>query len=495
MRRLGWNLSITAIAAVMCALAFPVSADADTITLVWDPSPDATVVGYMVYVEGPSGYSRSFDAGTSVVFPFTEAVAGQQYCFTVASYAAGSTVGPRSLQACGYSDMAPVFSGVADRSTVVGQAVSLQLDAGDPEGYPLTYTATGLPPGLTLQSSTGFISGTPTTVGTYNVTVTARDESLSTIRTFTWSIVAPDGTAPSVTITNPTSASSYSTTSSTITVAGSASDNVGVSQVTWVNNRGGSGTASGRTSWSISSIGLVGGSNVITVTARDAAGNQTSDTLTVNYSAPAGPLTLISIGGDRVAPQPAGTSIVFTASATGGSSPYQYKWWLYDGANWIQRSDWSTSNSWTWTPSAANSAYMVGVWIRNAGSTVDTAAAVGSMPFAITSGSTSTTAPSTSGPLKLTGISSSRGAPSSVGVSVQFTAQISGGTAPQQYKWWLFDGAKWYPMTGWSTSNTWSWAPPSANSFQVGVWVRSAGSSADAADSSEAVGAIAFPVY
>jgi hypothetical protein len=30
--------------------------------------------------------------------------------------------------------MAPVFAGVSDRSSAVGQAVSLQLDANDPEG-------------------------------------------------------------------------------------------------------------------------------------------------------------------------------------------------------------------------------------------------------------------------------------------------------------------------------------------------------------------------
>ena len=62
MLRFGWSSSITAIAAFVCALAFPVGADADTITLAWDRSPDSSVVGYMVYAEGPSGYSRSFDA-------------------------------------------------------------------------------------------------------------------------------------------------------------------------------------------------------------------------------------------------------------------------------------------------------------------------------------------------------------------------------------------------------------------------------------------------
>jgi hypothetical protein len=330
MLRCGWSASITAIAAFVCALSCPLGADADTINLVWDRSPDSSVVGYIVYADGPSGYSRSFDVGNNVAFSFNEAVAGQQYCFAVAAYAAGPRVGPRSSQVCGFSNMPPVLAAISNRSSGVGEPASLQLDGDDPEGQPLTYTATGLPPGLSLQSSTGFISGTPTTSGTYNVTITARDGVLSTVRTFTWSIVAPDGSAPSISITSPTSASTFSTTSGSITVRGSASDNNGVSQVTWVNNRGGSGTASGTTSWTVSSVGLSSGSNVITVTARDAAGNQASDTLTVSYSPPAGPLALTSLTADRTAPQTAGTAITFTATVTGGTAPQQFKWLVYD---------------------------------------------------------------------------------------------------------------------------------------------------------------------
>jgi hypothetical protein len=54
--------------------------------------------------------------------------------------------------------------------------------------------------------------------------------------------------------------------------------------VTWTNSRGGSGTATGTTSWSASGIALQSGSNVITVTARDAAGNSGTDMLAVTYS-------------------------------------------------------------------------------------------------------------------------------------------------------------------------------------------------------------------
>lgn len=98
--------------------------------------------------------------------------------------------------------------------------------------------------------------------------------------------VAPDTTPPAIAITAPTSAATYATTLAAIGIAGTASDATGVTQVAWVNNRGGGGTASGTAAWSVASIALQLGANVITVTARDAAGNTATDTLTVTYSLP-----------------------------------------------------------------------------------------------------------------------------------------------------------------------------------------------------------------
>jgi hypothetical protein len=69
-----------------------------------------------------------------------------------------------------------------------------------------------------------------------------------------------------------------------VPLSGTAADNVGVTQVTWVNDRGGSGVASGTSSWSVGSIALVTGTNTITVQARDAAGNVAKDVLTVTRS-------------------------------------------------------------------------------------------------------------------------------------------------------------------------------------------------------------------
>lgn len=92
-----------------------------------------------------------------------------------------------------------------------------------------------------------------------------------------------DTARPTVTINSPTSSSTYTAPGNTISLAGSASDNTGVTQVTWSNSLGGSGTASGTGSWSAGSITLQNGTNTITVTARDAAGNTGIDTLIVSY--------------------------------------------------------------------------------------------------------------------------------------------------------------------------------------------------------------------
>ena len=95
----------------------------------------------------------------------------------------------------------------------------------------------------------------------------------------------PDTIDPTVTIAQPTSAGTYITDQSTITLSGAASDNAGVISVTWTNSRGGSGTASGTTDWTIFAIPLnCGKNNVITVTAKDAANNAGSATLTVDMN-------------------------------------------------------------------------------------------------------------------------------------------------------------------------------------------------------------------
>jgi hypothetical protein len=92
------------------------------------------------------------------------------------------------------------------------------------------------------------------------------------------------GGIPTLTINSPTPLPDLTVTTPFISLAGTAADDVAVTSVTWVNNRGGSGTATGTTNWSVSNVALQPGVNVITVSANDAQGNAGGDTLTVTVN-------------------------------------------------------------------------------------------------------------------------------------------------------------------------------------------------------------------
>ena len=82
-----------------------------------------------------------------------------------------------------------------NQTGATGTAASVQIHASDSAaGQTLSYSAAGLPAGLSINSSTGLISGTPTAGGTSTVTVTVRDATgASGSTTFTWAVAAPAG--------------------------------------------------------------------------------------------------------------------------------------------------------------------------------------------------------------------------------------------------------------------------------------------------------------
>ena len=91
----------------------------------------------------------------------------------------------------------------------------------------------------------------------------------------------------------------------------------------------------------------------------------------------------VTLTADKTPPQVVGTTVTWTATATGGTAPLQYKWFVANGgAAAVVAQDWSASTTYAWTPTAAG-ASQVGVWVRSAGATADRPEAVRIMPMRI----------------------------------------------------------------------------------------------------------------
>lgn len=84
---------------------------------------------------------------------------------------------------------APTIVAPGNKSSQRGQAATLQLQASDLDGNALTFSAAGLPAGLTLNAANGLISGTvsATAALTNNVSVSVTDGTLSDTKNFVWS--------------------------------------------------------------------------------------------------------------------------------------------------------------------------------------------------------------------------------------------------------------------------------------------------------------------
>jgi hypothetical protein len=102
------------------------------------------------------------------------------------------------------TNRAPVWTDPGAQSHEEGEGVSIPLIASDPDGEDVDFSAAGLPPGLSIDSETGVVSGTLgyESAGEYSVTATATDGADPADQPFTWSVA--DAFPPSsVPVTSP----------------------------------------------------------------------------------------------------------------------------------------------------------------------------------------------------------------------------------------------------------------------------------------------------
>ncbi|HXC85406.1 MAG TPA: putative Ig domain-containing protein, partial [Trebonia sp.] len=145
----------------------------------------------------PAGLSINSSTGLISGTPTTAGTSSVTVTATDGTGASGSASFSWTISSSGTTNTVTVTN-PGSQSGTVGTAASLQVQASDSaSGQTLTYSASGLPAGLSINSSTGLISGTPTTAGTSSVTVTATDTTgASGSASFTWTI-SSSGTSSS----------------------------------------------------------------------------------------------------------------------------------------------------------------------------------------------------------------------------------------------------------------------------------------------------------
>jgi hypothetical protein len=196
------------------------------------------------------------------------------------------------------------------------------------------------------------------------------------------------------------------------------------------------------------------------------AGGDSSYSNTVSGTTAAG-IAVTSLTSNVSVPATVGTAMTWTASASGGPTPLQYKFWRYSAGAWTMVQDYSTSNTYTWT-SASGDVGLDGieVWVRGAGSTA-VLEVYRQAWFRV------------SVAIAVTSLSSNVSLPTTPGTATTWTATISRGVAPVQYQFWRRDAAgTWAMVRDWSTTATYNWTPGSSDVGQLAieVWARNSGS-------------------
>jgi hypothetical protein len=197
---------------------------------------------------------------------------------------------------------APVISSALTASATAGSAFSYQIAA---TNSPTGFNASGLPNGLGVNTTTGAITGTPTTTGVSAITISAGNGGGTGNATLTLTVNAAPGASPVITSAHTASATAGSAFNYQITAS-----NV----PTGFNATGlPAGLTVDTTTGAISGTPTTAGVSTVSISAGNASGSG-SATLTVTVNAAAGPSPVITSAGSASATAASAFSYQITAS-------------------------------------------------------------------------------------------------------------------------------------------------------------------------------------
>lgn len=314
--------------------------------------------------------------------------------------------------------------------------------------YKWSVRSGSLPTGLTLNASSGLISGTPTTAQTASFTIEAMD-SESTPQSATKSLsITIDAAAqpPTVTTTSLASGTVGSAYSATLTATG------GATPYSWSITSGSlpAGLALNSSTGTISGTPTTSGTATFTAQVKDANSNTGSKSLSITIAAAAQPPTVTTTS---LASGTVGTAYSATLEASGGTTPYT--WSITSGALPAGLSLTASSGAISGTPTTSGTASFT-VQVKDANNNTGTQ----SLSITIAAAAQSPTVTTSSLPN------------ASVGASYSSTLTASGGTTP--YTWSVSSGSLPGGLSLTASTGTISGAPTSSGSWSFTVQVMDA---------------------
>jgi Subtilase family/Bacterial pre-peptidase C-terminal domain len=185
---------------------------------------------------------------------------------------------------------------------------------------------------------------------------------------------------------------------------------------------------------------------------------------------PRPPAVLTSFTRTPAPPTTTGIPISWSATASGGTSPLQYKFWLFSSGAWNVLQDYSLASTVTWTPASAGT-YAVQVWVRSAGSTTAYEDWRDSGFFTITDSPT----------IFISDLSANVPLPATVTQPITWTVTAGGGSGPLSYRFFRYrQSSGWSMVQDYSTNPSYTWTPALGDdgTYAIQVWIRGAGSTA-----------------
>jgi hypothetical protein len=512
-------LKLISFTLVSLFLILPTSAFAASVNLRWNANTEPDIASYNVYYgEASRTYGNPIPVGNVTSYTVDGLVEGQTYYFAVSALdTSGNESGFSSEESANATSSVPhteayriVVSNNSDRSGAVD--LSNQTISGDkyifvlPENAisQVTFSVDGQTRNTELYAPYDFVTSPFDTAtlsnGSHTITarITLQDNTVQTVNAvYNVSNTLPQPNSVSLTA----SPSSPQTEGTTVQFTAQASGGSGNYEYRFSEIGPSTGnqwqvirdySASRSLSWDTS--GKVG-DNRVAVLARnvgttDDSNIQNSMLFTIDAApsdnpspAPQQP-TSVTLSSSRWSPEPEGVVVQFTASASGGSGDYEYRFserGPSTGNQWQVIRDYSTSRSLSWDTSGKAGDNRIAVLARNVGTTDDSRVQT-SMLFTIDAAPSDTPSPAPEQPTSVT-LWSSRRSPQAEGVVVQFTASASGGSGDYEYRFserGPSTGNQWQVIRDYSASRYLSWdTSGKVGDNRIAVIVRSVGTTDD----------------